>query len=97
MVNRQTGEMESLNDRVNDTRTNLIQLISRLYKKLSYGQNNVELRYEDKILVYRDRVLELKGCIDVIRADGPTCSNVSLGQKIKSHGHVPHSWLVGLL
>jgi hypothetical protein len=82
----------------NDIRTNIIELLIRLYKKFEDRGEEIQLNYEKYALHYApNEGLWMDGCLDEVSVTSFRYSSVLLGDKIKSYGHVPYSWIKGLM
>ncbi|MFD1131255.1 MULTISPECIES: hypothetical protein [unclassified Paenibacillus] len=94
MVNKQTCQMEILDDSVNDIRSNIVHWLSELYKKISsLGKAEQEHKFENYKLVFRGGVMSIEGSSDVIEVSGDRYSDVRLGKKIRSYSHIPVEWI----
>lgn len=93
MVNEQTSEMEQLDSPVNDRRSNIISLLSRVYKVFEAKYTVQEYTFENYKVIFMNGTLEIKGCIDEIIVSGRKYSDVVLGDKIRNHGHFPYHWI----
>ncbi|MGV2885997.1 hypothetical protein [Paenibacillus taichungensis] len=97
MVNGQTGTMESLNDLVNNKRSNMISALSSLYKKLVSGANEQEYKFENYKINFSNGILEVQGCIDEVKVTGLKYSDVYLGRKISNYGQFPYHWIESII
>jgi hypothetical protein len=52
-----------------------------------------EFKFENYTLTFQSGLMTIEGCIDEIRVSGNRYSEVHLGGKIKSYGHVPIEWI----
>ena len=87
-----------LKEDVNDIRTNIIELLVRLYKNFDDLKEEVHLSYEKYFLHYiPQKGLWLDNCIDQVSVTNYAYANVQLGEKIRSYGQIPYHWLNTLL
>lgn len=94
MANRQTNQVELLDNPVNNIRSNIVHHLSTLYKTISLVGTNKEYSFENYKLTFQSGVMSLIGCIDEIKVTGNRYSDVRLGSNIKSYGHVPIEWII---
>jgi hypothetical protein len=85
-------------DDINDIRTNIIELLVRLFKKYDDQKQEVHLSFEKYQLHYVPKKgLWLDGAVDKVAVRAYLYSAVSLGEKVQTYGHVPYYWLKDLL
>lgn len=93
MAYRNTDQMGNVNDTVNDVRSNVIQLLSKVYQRLCINGSDQNMSFENYKLFFQSGVLTITGCADSVLVSGPRFIDVHLGEKISSYGHVPYEWL----
>ena len=82
---------------VNDIRSNIIELLMRLYKVFEGRGEEVHMSHENKILHYvPGKGLWIEGCVDRVSIKDYRYASVSLGDQIRSYNHLPYHWLRGL-
>lgn len=85
-------------DNVNDIRTNIIEVILRLFQKLNASDREIKLYHERYELHYvPKRGLWLKGCSGKVFTKDERYASISLGYEIQNYEHVPFEWLNSLL
>lgn len=87
-----------ITDNINDIRSNIIELLMRLYKQFEDQGDEVHMPYESKVLHFvPGQGLWIEGCADRVFIKDYRYSTVSLGDKIRSCNHLPYIWLCGLV
>lgn len=85
-------------DEINDIRTNIIETVLRLYRKLNEAGCETHLTYERYELHFvPKRGLWIDGCADKVFTKDDRYASISLGQEIRSYEQVPYEWLRSLL
>lgn len=85
-------------DEINDIRSNIIDIMIRLFKKLDDAGEEVHIPFEKYCLHYVPKKgMWVDGCVDRVFVKDYRYASVSLGDKIKAYGHVPYTWLKSLL
>jgi hypothetical protein len=86
------------NDEVNDSRSNIIEVLLRLLKQFDDTGEEIHLTHENKELHYVPKKgLWLEGCADRVHVKDYRYASVSLGNNIRSYNHLPYYWLRSLL
>jgi len=96
MADREAHQVEHVSESVNDIRSNIIYALAKLYNRLDHKGVNQVRCFENYKLTFQPGqpgLLVIDGCIDEIRVFGKRCSDVHLGSKIKSYGHIPLEWI----
>mgnify|MGYP001268704044 CR=1 FL=1 len=89
---------QSAAETVNDIRSNIIELLMRLYKEFEERGEEVHMPHENKVLHYvPGKGLWIEGCADRVSIKDYRYASVSLGDQIRSYNHLPYYWLRGLV
>ncbi|MFC5452565.1 hypothetical protein ACFPOG_30635 [Paenibacillus aestuarii] len=85
-------------DRVNDIRSNIIELLMRLFKELEKRGKEIHLSHENNELHYvPGKGIWIDGCADRVAMKDYRYSSVSLGDQIRSYNQLPYHWLKRLV
>lgn len=85
-------------EEVNDIRSNIIEVLIRLFHQYEESGTEIHLRFENNNLHYvPGKGLWIDGCHDVIYVKEYSYSSVKLGEKIQSYHHLPYSWIRSLV
>ncbi|MBP1931963.1 hypothetical protein [Ammoniphilus resinae] len=85
-------------EEINDIRSNIIDVLVRLFKNLDDVGAEVHIPYERYYLHYVPRKgMWVDGCLDRVFVKDYRYASVSLGDKITAYGHVPFTWLKSLV
>ncbi|MDQ0255596.1 hypothetical protein J2S74_002978 [Evansella vedderi] len=83
---------------INDTRSNIIMTLLKLYKLYEAMDRDIELENEKYRLYFRTgKGLSIEGAAGSIHVSGYNYVSVTLGEQITSYNHLPYRWLKELL